>query len=208
MKNYEKFLETYKKIEQILYKDNIKVQDYEEQLNNSNRKSDADKLRLCRTLRNYLSHQDGATNFISISTGMQTFLESILFSLDAKSIPVKKKMIPLSKCLCESSTVEDAVKYLYNHKTNLVPFFNKSNIPVGIFNTQLLLKLINDGKSLITTKLSAIKLLCPINFTGGKKDNMSLILDTAPLSTLEAIPEDNAIIVVNSKKEYVGFIPF
>ena len=193
MKSHELFLETYKKIEQTLTKDSTTVQDYEEMLIKEGRKEDSDKLRFCRTTRNFLSHQSDAMSFISISDNMQTFLEYILYQLDVKSIPVRKKMVSVAKSLSETTTIADAVSYMGTLS--------------GIFGQKQLAQIVETGKSLKTTKLSTfIPSICGANNTPHIK-NYVCVPDKTAMSELDGIPKDVCVIVTSKDKDYLGFVP-
>ena len=206
MKNHELFLETYRKIEQALNKDSTTVQDYEEMLIKEGRKEDSDKLRFCRTTRNFLSHQSDAMSFISISDNMQTFLEYILYQLDVKSIPVRKKMVTMAKSLSETATVATAVTYL-NKKKCVLPFFSKVGTLSGIFGYTQLAQIAETGKSFKTTKLSTfIPSICSADNTARKK-NYICVSDKTAMSELDGIPKDVCVIVTAKDGSYLGFIP-
>ncbi len=207
MKSHELFLETYKKIEQTLTKDSTTVQDYEEMLIKEGRKEDSDKLRFCRTIRNFLSHQSDAMSFISISDNMQTFLEYILYQLDVKSIPVRKKMVSVAKSLSENTTIADAVSYMNKKKCSVLPFFDKNGTLSGIFGYKQLAQIVETGKSLKTTKLSTfIPSICSANNTPHIK-NYVCVSDKTAMSELDGIPKDVCVIVISKDKDYLGFVP-
>lgn len=67
----EKFLEAYKELEQILREDNVSVLDYE----NSLSEADKEKLKVCRIIRNYASHND--KKFVTCTKEQIKFLEEL-----------------------------------------------------------------------------------------------------------------------------------
>ena len=77
----------------------MQIKEYEDYLNEQGRVDDADKLRFCRTVRNYMSHHSEAIFFVGITKEMVLFVSGLNEEINEYDSPVKKKMIPLSKAL-------------------------------------------------------------------------------------------------------------
>jgi len=143
-KQLDKFLETYRKLESALREKGQQVRDYEETLP----ESEGCKLKLCRTFRNYLSHEKEGALYIEIAPKLQEFLEEELWKLDGAAIPVKKKMKPLSKGLQLQSTVSDALSHIKSRgvlSAGQTPVFSKESY-VGMFSMSCIQKAMENGK--------------------------------------------------------------
>ena len=72
----QKFLDLYKELEDLLRKQNNKqtILQYEEIL----QKNDADKLRICRQMRNYIQHHEDGNRFLVCSEEMCKFIQELI----------------------------------------------------------------------------------------------------------------------------------
>lgn len=88
MSNIDKFLTTYKELEQELRN---KGKDIKELEDTQSDKLSAERLRLCRMFRNYLSHNNDS-GFLIIAPTMQKFLEKELSVIKKENDTVKKHL--------------------------------------------------------------------------------------------------------------------
>lgn len=110
------FLEAYKNLEAELKLDNLSVLDYENNLDNN------EKLKVCRIIRNYISHND--TIFIIPSTEMVKYIQQLIVELRKQKHTVKDEFKRVK--LVTDLTIK-----------NLIPLVDKSIVPIdtkmGIF---------------------------------------------------------------------------
>ena len=122
-----KFLDTFRNLENELRYENKSVLDYENSLKDTNKQ---EKLKLCRITRNYLVHQD--TNFASVNKEMILFLEQITKEIRLKSKTVKdeyKKIKPV---------------YPTDTLRNILPLCAKNIVPVINKKTKQLVYIIDN----------------------------------------------------------------
>ena len=122
-KTHDTFIQKYKELEDLLnnQKDYAMgtglVRDYETVLAEDDPEK-AEKLKLCRWLRNYISHHSDYEKMIAITPAMQAFLDDIVNELHLKSGTVKDHMTTIAKY--GKLTVNDAIfdAALLMHKKN------------------------------------------------------------------------------------------
>ena len=202
MKEHDSFLENYKRLEvNIRNLKNMQIKEYEDYLNEQGRVDDADKLRFCRTVRNYMSHHSEAIFFVGITKEMVLFVSGLNEEINEYDSPVKKKMIPLSKALYEGNSLAEAATFLIKRKLQSAPVFSKSNECIGVVDPDIILSIISDGKSPKTTRLSVIK-ECK------KRQKLCVeISGSDPYSKILSSPTDTVFLVKEDKNNAVcGFI--
>ena len=125
-----------------------------------------DKLRFCRVVRNYLAHGKDAGRFVAPTADMTKFIEDTVYILDEGELPVGKKIIPLSKCICETNTITEALTFMQKNKTSAIPVFTKDGKVKGLFSYEDFARFFisNDVKVSKTTKLASL----PIKVAKGK----------------------------------------
>lgn len=161
MTEQEKYLETFRQYETTVRTFGYEsAKDYEDSVSDINVQ---DKLRICRVIRNYLAHGQDSGKFICISPTMQKFMEDTVYMLDEGTCPVSKKMIPVSKCLHETNTVEEAIEFLKKIRGTVVPIFSKTNEIVGVFSYENFTKTFVKNRITKSTKLSSYATYLPKN---------------------------------------------
>lgn len=161
MTEQEKYLETFRQYETAVRTFGYEsAKDYEDSVSDINIQ---DKLRICRVIRNYLAHGQDSGKFICISPTMQKFMEDTVYMLDEGTCPVSKKMIPVSKCLHETNTVEEAIEFLKKIRGTVVPIFSKTNEIVGVFSYENFTKAFVKNRITKSTKLSSYVTYLPKN---------------------------------------------
>ena len=118
MREHDEFIKRFKKIEQRIrerYGDGKNFKWLEDQISDEDVKG---KMRLCRTLRNFIQHEADYENFVSISNGMMTFLDDLYRSVAQGSSSVTVN--DLSTCIKMSDTIGAAIKKL-NSYGNVLP---------------------------------------------------------------------------------------
>ena len=143
-KQQQLFLDTYKKLEGLLRDQNLQVKDYEETLPEDK----ASKLRLCRNLRNFLSHETDGAKYVDICPNLQAFIEDLIWTLDEGEMSIKRKIKPILKGCNLQTPLVDCIELLYKKnllQTEGIPIFDKENY-IGLFTKDTLNKSIKNGK--------------------------------------------------------------
>ena len=148
MKNDNKFLSLYREYESFIRDQGIDPKDYEEKVDDET----ANRLRMCRQMRNYLSHQNDP-GFLNISDNQIAFLESYTDSLKMQGDVVKKHLKAIVPATCgESDKCCDVLKQMTKLKTNNILVLSKKG--VGVAN---IYDVINKALESKTTKMSLVK---------------------------------------------------
>lgn len=90
---HDDFLQQFKILEELLNRvyDGMRVLDFENTLSGD----DAEKLKLCRIVRNYIQHHSDGMSFTEPTARMVDFLKTLCVSLRAKEQTVKDIMTPV-----------------------------------------------------------------------------------------------------------------
>lgn len=114
------------------------------------------KIRLCRQVRNFLSHESDA--FIVANKEMTDFLETYAGKLSSIELPVKKFME--KKMILDTMKVQEALAILskrkYGHDTKDAPVLDKNGNIVGMFSYAIVGKYMAKSVVPATTKVSAV----------------------------------------------------
>lgn len=148
VKQQEQFLLEYKTLEQsIRQHTGNNVPHYEDSLNRS---SEAEKLQICRIIRNYMVHREDSSKFLSFPQ-MTQFLhqENLKFSsYHAYVDDVAKKVNPITI----TTTLKQASNMLGQPKTNYLPILDNQNKIIGILTPSMLIRFISKA-SKMTNKI-------------------------------------------------------
>ena len=141
-KDYKvEYLEKYKKLEELLRQSQESPDSIFELETNYNNSKEAEKLKLCRLVRNYLQHN--TDDFIEPSEEMVKFLDSEINVIESKFLRVKDQYTR-AKAISEDLTFKEAI-LLLNTK-NFLPVVNKDNLVIGTFNDIVIRKSIKNNK--------------------------------------------------------------
>lgn len=160
-KNIQNFLEKFKLCENAIrktYGENYNFKWYEEKMTQESN-SISQKMYVCRVLRNYISHNPNAEDFIDISSNTIHFLEELEISILSHQQTCKEKMKRIKPLLNPKSKILDAVSLL--QKIPYVPILNENNIIMGLFTDDVLKKAILTNTNI--KKNVDISLLIPSN---------------------------------------------
>ena len=116
----EKFLDAFRAFDTELKQDNITVIDFENSLKDN---LIQEKLKVCRIMRNYMSHND--TNFLETTTAQIKFLDGLTEDIKKKAHTVKDEMKKV-KPVKATTPIKDIVVQL--DKFPIVPLDTKSGI--------------------------------------------------------------------------------
>ena len=144
----DKFLDAYKELEAELKYSNQSVLDYENSLNGTTQ----EQLKVCRIMRNYMSHND--TNFLTPSDAQIKFLNGITLEIRKKAHCVKdemKKVIPVKETEQLKNMLASIDKY------PIVPIATKTGIYLLDKDTFVHLLAKGEKKAVIPARLPKYK---------------------------------------------------
>lgn len=209
-KNITDFLNEYKRLENLLNvnKDTLfklykadegfsLVKEYEDILSSD----DSQKLRLCRNLRNYIQHNNGADNFISIHPNMVSFLEEINDRINCMNGIVKDKMKTIAKSPITRDTdkINDVTLLFLKKKIKQTIVLDKNNNYIGLISIDEILSVIGNNKSTKTTKVKDV-------MNTNRKDMDYFVQIAKETTPLTEIDKDKIIIVVDKANKIKGTI--
>ena len=190
------FMEAYRNFEVVLKKQNMTPKDYEDSIADKNTEKAA-KIRLCRTIRNYLTHEN--TVFVTASQSMIDFIVQETASLDTAEMPVKKKMVKLTDSVHENDLITSALSFMLRKKLTKAPVFNEENYAIGTFSFADLANLVAGGNFTKAKKVSSASTAVKFSF----------IAETMPMSEVRTMVEqkpEEIFLVINAKSKIVGWI--
>lgn len=180
MKNKnDEFLSLYKDLENLIPQIGFtNMLDYENSIADINR---ANKLKLCRMIRNYLSHNSDGNDFIPLSSGITQFIVAEIMIVKSHFQTVKDILIPPSraKTIVKTDTMDRIIDKFANYNQVIVYDENKHIIGM-ITNKQIVDIILNNKGSLsnlkkIQAKDMVVKLSPAIKFC--KKDDILSDID-------------------------------
>ena len=151
-KTHEKFIEKYKELENIL---DMPVREYEYSLTTEGSDEDAEKLRLCRYFRNYITHNADYEKMVSITPGMQEFLDDLVYKQHFKNGILKDHMTTLTKYgkLTVNNTIFEAAALMTKKKRDDSAVFDKNDKYIGHIRKSDISDLFGTGEITKTTKI-------------------------------------------------------
>ncbi len=160
MNTNNKFLSLYKEYETLIRDQGIDPKEYETNVDDLS----ANRLRICRQLRNYLSHQNDP-GFILISEKQNSFLESYIKSLKTSRDIIRKHLKNITSGACaETDKCSDVLQKMIKNKTDRIFVIGKT--AVGVASIYDVSSKVLESK---TNKMSSIK---------SKKDYILISPDT------------------------------
>lgn len=194
MKQHDVFIEKYKELEKLL---TVSVREYEDTLS----EEDAQKMRICRLLRNYIQHNADYEKVISIAPGLQAYLDSVVDNLHKQNGILKEHMVSAAKYgfVSETDAVADAAAIMNKKKRKSNIVLNKNGEYLGILTKEIVSDCFGELNITKTTKISKIAALLLVPEV--TKINQSTSMDVIN----DLIEKDNSIIlVVNNSNKIVG----
>ena len=147
----EKFLDAFRALDSELKLNGTTVLDYENSLDSTNQ----EKLKVCRIMRNYMSHND--TTFIAATNEQIKFLDGLTAELRKKAHTVKDEMKKVTPIKYSAAIVEITKQIV---KFPIVPVETKDHQIFLVDSTMLLKQLAAGNKKIvIPAKLPKYKYL-------------------------------------------------
>lgn len=190
-----KFMDLYRRLETaVKAKGYNSVKEYEESIINDQPKQG--KMKICRTIRNYIEHENSA--FVEASDNMIAFIEKEVGELDAKFLPVKKKMISIKYAIHESDLIVIAADFITKRKLSIIPVFDNNDFATGVISMSDVVKCVASGAFSKAKKVSMIQNTHKFGF---------LKEDTPMSEVMPLLENQNKIyLVLNDNKKVVGWI--
>ena len=189
----KEFLKEYKTLEEnVRYLHNKTVYEYETGLDPEL----MERLKVCRLLRNYITHQNDAETFVCISQEQIAFLNNLNNELEKRYKHIKDKITKLNP-ITAKYTLQDVALRL--EKSEYVPVVNENQEIVGVFNNELLVYYISQGVK-PTNKVKAY--IEDKKMSKSKKDYYF----AKETDRLGMYHPKNKIIVIDADKKYLGIV--
>lgn len=196
-KQNDTFLTTYKALEKELTDTGLSIKDYEDRLINNGNTDTADKLRLCRMIRNYLSHHADGDELITANNNLSTFIKEQITMINNTKLKAKDSYVPVSRSkrlIRKPESVRDVIDEFNKHpKENILYVISDDNKLLGQINsTDVLGVLYSISRLSDLKKTPADKLI--------KKANVVTVDKDTVLSDIKA----DYVIVMKNKNEILG----
>lgn len=195
MTNNEIFIVSYNKLENILHKlpnapIDANMKWYEDSLEDAKIKN---KLYLCRILRNYIQHNEDASNFVEITNEMCSFIQDEYINMCSKMVSAETIMTPIKKMQVveQKDLVLNAIDLMINKSLSNLSIIDDGKL-LGVLSLLNALKIQKDAtkKTTIKSCIEDKKITIP-------KDSIKFVSKTTLASEVVEIFESSR----NSKKQ-------
>jgi|GEM_PF-2959335 len=191
------FLTTYKALEKELADMGLSIKDYEDRLVNDGNTDAADKLRLCRMIRNYLSHHADGDELVTVNNNLSAFIKGLIIMINNTKLKAKDSYVPVSRSkrlIRKPESVRDIIDEFNKHpKENILYVISGDNKLLGQINSTDVL-----GVLYSISRLSDLKKTPADNLI--KKANVVTVDKDTVLSDIKA----DYCIVMKNKDEILG----
>lgn len=196
-KQNDTFLTTYKALEKELTDMGLSIKDYEDRLVNDGNTDAADKLRLCRMIRNYLSHHADGDELVTVNNKLSAFIKGLIIMINNTKLKAKDSYVPVSRSkrlIRKPESVRDIIDEFNKHpKENILYVISGDNKLLGQINSTDVL-----GVLYSISRLSDLKKTPADNLI--KKTNVVTVDKDTVLSDIKA----DYCIVMKNKDEILG----
>lgn len=196
-KQNDTFLTTYKALEKELTDMGLSIKDYEDRLVNDGNTDAADKLRLCRMIRNYLSHHADGDELVTVNNNLSAFIKGLIIMINNTKLKAKDSYVPVSRSkrlIRKPESVRDIIDEFNKHpKENILYVISGDNKLLGQINSTDVLAVIYS-----ISRLSDLKKIPADNLI--KKANVVSVDKDTVLSDIKA----DYVIVMKNKDEILG----
>lgn len=196
-KQNDTFLTTYKALEKELTDMGLSIKDYEDRLVNDGNTDAADKLRLCRMIRNYLSHHADGDELVTVNNKLSAFIKGLIIMINNTKLKAKDSYVPVSRSkrlIRKPESVRDIIDEFNKHpKENILYVISYDNKLLGQINSTDVLTVLYS-----ISRLSDLKKTPADNLI--KKANVVTVDKDTVLSDIKA----DYCIVMKNKDEILG----
>lgn len=191
------FLTTYKALEKELTDMGLSIKDYEDRLVNDGNTDAADKLRLCRMIRNYLSHHADGDELVTVNNKLSAFIKGLIIMINNTKLKAKDSYVPVSRSkrlIRKPESVRDIIDEFNKHpKENILYVISGDNKLLGQINSTDVLGVLYSISRLSDLKKTPADSLI-------KKANVVTVDKDTVLSDIKA----DYCIVMKNKDEILG----
>lgn len=175
----------------------LSIKDYEDRLVNDGNTDAADKLRLCRMIRNYLSHHADGDELVTVNNNLSAFIKGLIIIINNTKLKAKDSYVPVSRSkrlIRKPESVRDIIDEFNKHpKENILYVISGDNKLLGQINSTDVL-----GVLYSISRLSDLKKTPADNLI--KKANVVTVDKDTVLSDIKA----DYCIVMKNKDEILG----
>lgn len=175
----------------------LSIKDYEDRLINNGNTDTADKLRLCRMIRNYLSHHADGDELVTVNNNLSAFIKELIIMINNTKLKAKDSYVPVSRSkrlIRKPESVRDVIDEFNKHpKENILYVISGDNKLLGQINSTDVL-----GVLYSISRLSDLKKTPADNLI--KKANVVTVDKDTVLSDIKA----DYCIVMKNKDEILG----
>ena len=173
------------------------INTYSYRLINNGNTDTADKLRLCRMIRNYLSHHADGDELVTVNNNLSAFIKGLIIMINNTKLKAKDSFVPVSKSkrlIRKPESVRDIIDEFNKHpKENILYVISGDNKLLGQINSTDVL-----GVLCSISRLSDLKKTPADNLI--KKTNVVTVDKDTVLSDIKA----DYCIVMKNKDEILG----
>lgn len=173
------------------------INTYSYRLINNGNTDTADKLRLCRMIRNYLSHHADGDELVTVNNNLSAFIKGLIIMINNTKLKAKDSYVPVSKSkrlIRKPESVRDIIDEFNKHpKENILYVISGDNKLLGQINSTDVL-----GVLYSISRLSDLKKTPADNLI--KKTNVVTVDKDTVLSDIKA----DYCIVMKNKDEILG----
>lgn len=173
------------------------INTYSYRLINNGNTDTADKLRLCRMIRNYLSHHADGDELVTVNNNLSAFIKGLIIMINNTKLKAKDSFVPVSKSkrlIRKPESVRDIIDEFNKHpKENILYVISGDNKLLGQINSTDVL-----GVLYSISRLSDLKKTPADNLI--KKTNVVTVDKDTVLSDIKA----DYCIVMKNKDEILG----
>lgn len=173
------------------------INTYSYRLINNGNTDTADKLRLCRMIRNYLSHHADGDELVTVNNKLSAFIKGLIIMINNTKLKAKDSYVPVSRSkrlIRKPESVRDVIDEFNKHpKENILYVISGDNKLLGQINSTDVL-----GVLYSISRLSDLKKTPADNLI--KKANVVTVDKDTVLSDIKA----DYCIVMKNKDEILG----
>lgn len=173
------------------------INTYSYRLINNGNTDTADKLRLCRMIRNYLSHHADGDELVTVNNNLSAFIKGLIIMINNTKLKAKDSYVPVSRSkrlIRKPESVRDIIDEFNKHpKENILYVISGDNKLLGQINSTDVLAVLYS-----ISRLSDLKKTPADNLI--KKANVVTVDKDTVLSDIKA----DYCIVMKNKDEILG----
>lgn len=192
--NDKAFLDAWRDMEQLLRDAGRTVQDIEANLTAKSRESDASKLRICRQIRNFLTH-DGP-GFVSAQPAMAEFIRALSAEIRRAGGTARTVMTSAARygCVSADASVKDAARVLLDKRRDSILVLDSNKELLGAFDARSMASALTDSEASGSVRVLAGR--------HGLDSRLPTVREDAPVPDIPG----SRCVVIDAKGRCVGVV--